>query len=62
VDGLLVPNADAEALASAIARVDADRQFLSRASHAARNRALENTKTFWSEYRAGLIRDLFAPH
>ncbi len=62
IDGLLVPNADAEALASSIARVDDDRQFLSRASHAARSRALENTKSFWSEYRAGLIRDLFAAH
>jgi hypothetical protein len=63
VDGLLAPNADAEGLASSIARFHQDRSLLANASNMARERALENTKTFWNNYRAGLIREILAgPH
>jgi glycosyltransferase involved in cell wall biosynthesis len=59
VDGLIAPNADDEGLADAIAQYHRDRDMLVRASEAARARALENTKSFWSGYRARMILDLF---
>ena len=59
IDGLLTPNADPEALASAIERFHDDRPLLRRTSEAARHRALDNTKSFWNEYRANMIRELF---
>ena len=59
VDGLLAPNADPEALAAALTLLHTDRALLARLATAARERALSNTKAFWSEYRAGMIRELF---
>jgi glycosyltransferase involved in cell wall biosynthesis len=59
VDGFITPNADDEGLADGIARFHFDREMLIRSAHAARARALENTKTFWNTYRAEMIRDLF---
>lgn len=59
VDGLIVPNADDEALADGIARLHHDRALLQRMSCAARERALTNTKSFWNGYRAQMIKDLF---
>ena len=60
VDGLLAPDADAEALAAAIADFHIDRDLLRDASFAARRRALDNTRTFWNQLRASWIRELFA--
>jgi glycosyltransferase involved in cell wall biosynthesis len=59
VDGLLAANADPEALADAIARLDRDRSALATMSEAARQRALDNTKSFWNGYRLQMIRELF---
>jgi glycosyltransferase involved in cell wall biosynthesis len=58
VDGLLAPNADVEGLAACIGRFHQDRALLANASQAARARALENTKTFWSNFRGNLVREL----
>jgi hypothetical protein len=58
-DGLVVSNADAEALADAIGRLHEDRALLQRMSGAARDRALRNTKSFWNTYRMQMIRELF---
>jgi glycosyltransferase involved in cell wall biosynthesis len=60
-DGLVTANADAEALADAIAEFHYDREFLARASRAAHARALANTKRFWHDFRAQLTRELFCP-
>jgi glycosyltransferase involved in cell wall biosynthesis len=60
VDGLIVPNADAEALADGIEQLHKDRGMLVRMSGEARERALRNTKRFWNGYRTQLIRELFA--
>ena len=59
LDGLLAANADPESLADCIARFHHNRPSLAQASHAARLRALDNTKSFWSQYRAQLIQELF---
>ena len=59
VDGLITPNADDEGLADGIARFHFDREMLIRSAQAARTRALENTKTFWNDYRAQMIHGLF---
>ncbi len=59
LDGLLAANADPESLADCIARFHQNRPLLAQASHAARLRALDNTKSFWSQYRAQLIHELF---
>ncbi len=59
LDGLLAANADPESLAGCIARFHHNRPFLAQASHAARLRALDNTKSFWSQYRSQLIQELF---
>jgi glycosyltransferase involved in cell wall biosynthesis len=59
VDGLIVPNADPEALATAIARFRSEIHLLVRGSYAARTRALQNTRTGWHEMRAGWVRELF---
>ena len=50
---------EGESQADGIARFHFDREMLIRSAHAARARALENTKTFWNAYRAEMIRDLF---
>jgi glycosyltransferase involved in cell wall biosynthesis len=60
VDGLLAPNADVEGLAACIGRFHHDRELLARASQAARVRALENTRTFWNNFRGDLVRELLA--
>ncbi len=59
VDGLITPNANDEGLADGIARYHRDREMLVRASEAARARAIENTKSFWNDYRAKMVRALF---
>jgi glycosyltransferase involved in cell wall biosynthesis len=59
IDGLLAANADPESLAAAIALLDRDRPTLNRMAAAARQRALDNTKSFWNAYRLQLIRELF---
>jgi glycosyltransferase involved in cell wall biosynthesis len=59
IDGLITPNADDEGLADGIARFHHDREMLVRAAHAARIRALENTKSFWNQYRFQMVRGLF---
>lgn len=59
VDGLIIPNADFEGLADAIARYHGDREKLVTAANAARERALVNTKSDWHKMRAQLILDLF---
>ncbi len=59
LDGLLVPNLDIEALASALARLACDRHFTAQLSVRARERALQNTRSFWNELRTGWIRELF---
>ena len=59
LDGLLAANADPESLAECICRYHHDRTLLASHSRAARLRALDNTKSFWSAYRATLIRELF---
>lgn len=59
VDGLITPNADAEGLADGIAQFHKDRELLVRAAEAARERALLNTKSFWNNLRAEMIRELF---
>jgi glycosyltransferase involved in cell wall biosynthesis len=59
VDGLLTPNADAEGLADGIAQFHYDREFLVRASEAARTRALRNTKSFWNQLRGQMVNELF---
>jgi glycosyltransferase involved in cell wall biosynthesis len=58
-DGLLAANADPESLAAAIAQLDRDRLTLNRLAAAARQRALDNTKSFWNAYRLQMIRELF---
>jgi glycosyltransferase involved in cell wall biosynthesis len=58
VDGLLTPNADFEGLAEALTRLNNDRALLVRAMHAARERALANTRSTWHQIRAGLVREL----
>lgn len=60
IDGLIVPNADAEALADGIEQFHRDRAMLQRTASAARDRALNNTKSFWNGYRTQMIRELFA--
>ncbi len=59
IDGLLAANADPESLAAAIAQLDRDRPNLNRMASAARQRALDNTKSFWNAYRLQMIRELF---
>ena len=59
VDGLITPNADAEGLADGVMQFHENREFLVRASEAARARALMNTKTVWNNFRAEMIRELF---
>ena len=59
IDGLFCANADAEALASAVARLDSDRSLLRRCSLGARQRGLENTRLFWNNLRAARIHELF---
>lgn len=59
VDGLLTPNVDAEGLADGIGQFHEDREFLVRASQAARNRGLRNTRTIWNDLRAQMIAELF---
>ena len=60
VDGVLVPNADVEALATALARLDADRSGLYGMAVEARQRALQNTRSEWNRLRSGWVKDLFA--
>jgi glycosyltransferase involved in cell wall biosynthesis len=59
IDGLVVSNADPEALADAIGQLHEDRALLQRMACAARDRALRNTKSFWNTYRTQMIRELF---
>ncbi len=59
IDGLITPNADDEGLADGIARFHRDRELLVRAAHAARTRALGNTRSFWNQYRIQMIQGLF---
>jgi glycosyltransferase involved in cell wall biosynthesis len=59
IDGLITPNADDEGLADGIARFHHDREMLVRAAHAARIRALENTRSFWNQYRIQMVQGLF---
>ena len=58
VDGLLAPNADPEGLAACIARLHHNRDLLASVSRTARERALDNTKSFWNRLRADRIREL----
>ncbi len=58
-DGLLAPMADVEGLANALRTLAHDRAFLDRMSHAARERALRNTKTVWNEIRLRRILEEF---
>lgn len=51
-DGFLAPLDDVQGLAERIAALDRNRPLLGAASHAARNRALENTRTEWFRIRA----------
>lgn len=60
VDGVLVPNADVEALATALARLDADRSGLYGMAVEARQRAPQNTRSEWNRLRSGWVKDLFA--
>jgi glycosyltransferase involved in cell wall biosynthesis len=59
VDGLLAANADPESLAATLERLHRDRALLAQLSQGARIRAVSNTKTFWNQFRASLIHDLF---
>ncbi len=60
VDGLLASLDDVESLASAIGRLHQDRELLIRLSEAARERALNNTRSEWYRLRASWAADLFA--
>ena len=60
-DGLLAPMADVEGLADALRTLARDRVLLNRMSHAARQRALRNTKTVWNEIRFRRILEEFQP-
>ncbi len=59
MDGLLVPNADVESLASAIEHAHLQRTTLIEMSKGARERALRNTRCEWNRLRAMWIADLF---
>lgn len=59
VDGLLSPMDDVESFAATIKRFHDDRPFLIRVANEARKRALENTRTFWFNLRAGWTKELF---
>jgi glycosyltransferase involved in cell wall biosynthesis len=59
VDGFLAPPDDVEGLAAVLRRLHSDRQLLTCASQAARDRALHNTRSQWFQLRAGWIRCLF---
>lgn len=59
VDGFLAPPDDVEGLADVLRRLHCDRALLIRASQAARDRALFNTRSQWFRLRAGWIQALF---
>ncbi len=59
VDGMFASLDDVESLASAIQRFHTDRQLLIRCSQAARQRALDNTRSDWYRLRAEWTRQLF---
>ncbi|MFC6646336.1 glycosyltransferase family 4 protein [Granulicella cerasi] len=58
-DGLLVANADVEALAATLVKLSHDRQFTAALSQGARQRALDNTRALWNALRSSWIRELF---
>ena len=59
VDGFLAPPDDVEGLAAVLRLLHCDRALLMRTSHAARDRALCNTRSQWFRLRAGWIQALF---
>lgn len=59
LDGLLVANADPEALASAIERIHNDRTLAVHLAQGARSRALQNTRSIWNQLRMSWISELF---
>ena len=59
IDGFLAPLDDVQGLAERIGYLASDRETLARASHAARRRALENTRQIWFDLRAGWTNALW---
>ena len=59
VDGFLAPPDDVEGLAAVLRRLDSDRSLLIRASHAARDRAIHNTRSQGFRLRAAWVQSLF---
>lgn len=59
VDGLLTPLDDVEGLAAAIRHLHENRASVVSAAHAARERALVNTREAWFRWRAEWTRSLF---
>jgi glycosyltransferase involved in cell wall biosynthesis len=58
-DGLLVANADVEALAATLFQLSRDREQAATLAQGARQRALDNTRKLWNGLRASWIRELF---